>query len=214
MNVLCINTAFNQTYVAVRTNTSFKQKTMDSSLKQSENVLGATNECLQNIGLKASDLDVISCVIGPGSFTGIRIGASLCKGFCMACKHIKKVQINSLDYLAYIFANNNKLCENFFVALNGLSGNLFVCEYDKTAKPIGQAQMIFGDDISKLYGIVVGLDDEQLDVCNNYISFDASSLLAYTLQKIDQEEYSNDFVPLYLRKSQAEAELEKKNGHC
>lgn len=214
MNILCLNTAFNQTYVAVKSNNNLAQKTMDSSLKQSENVLGAVDQCLQDVGLNVSNLNVISCVIGPGSFTGIRIGASLCKGFCIACEQIKKVQISSLDLLAYIYAKSASPKNDFFVALNGLSGNLFVCKYNQNAQPLQPAQLMFGEEINQLNGTIVGLAEEQLDICNNYVSFNTSSLLDYTLQKINCNEYSHDFEPLYLRKSQAEAELEKKNGHC
>ena len=104
MNILCINTAFSNTYIAVQNGKEITYKSMDSSLKQSENVLGAIDECLVKANATLDNIDVISCVIGPGSFTGIRIGASISKGFCFAKNHIKKVPINSLDLLAYTFA--------------------------------------------------------------------------------------------------------------
>ena len=86
MKVLCLNTAFSQTYVAVENNSAIETKTMDSSLKQSENVLGVVDECLCRAKIDISDLNYIACVIGPGSFTGIRIGASLAKGAISAVK--------------------------------------------------------------------------------------------------------------------------------
>ena len=73
---------------------------------------------------------------------------------------------------------------------------------------------MFGDEISNLQGVVVGLKQENLDICNKFVEFDSNSLLNFTLNKMADNEYSNDFTPLYLRKSQAEAELDKKNENC
>lgn len=49
--------------------------------------------------LKISDLDAVAFSSGPGSFTGLRIGLSLCKGICLAAS-IPLIFINTLDSLA------------------------------------------------------------------------------------------------------------------
>ena len=214
MKILCLNTAFSETYVSVQNENLQAEKTMDSSLKQSENVLGAVDECLNKTNLQIKDLDVISCVIGPGSFTGIRIGASLVKGFCAPYPNVKKVQINSLDLLAYTYTKLNKPAQDFYVVLNGLSGNIFTCKYNKNGEQLTQPQLMFGDEILTLKGTVVGLKQEEYSICNQFVEFNTSDLLEYTRQKVENNEYSQDFTPLYLRKSQAEAELSKKNGNC
>lgn len=211
MKVLCLNTAFSQTYVAVENNSAIETKTMDSSLKQSENVLGVVDECLCRAKIDISDLNFIACVIGPGSFTGIRIGASLAKGFCMAVPHIKKIAINSLDLLAYIFAKNYKPNKEFYVVLNGLSGNIFACKYASDGKSLQPASLLFGQEICLLCGTIVGLKEENLDICNNFVDFSSDTLLEYAKEQIQFGNFVEDFVPLYLRKSQAEAELDKKN---
>lgn len=214
MNILCINTAFEQTYISLKNEEHIVTKTMNSSLKQSENVLVVIDDCLNNNNIELKDLNVISCVIGPGSFTGIRIGASLSKGFCMACPNIKKIEINSLDLIAYKFITTNNIKDDFYVVLNGLSGNIFACKYNNNGKQLIKPCLMFGDEISNLQGVVVGLKQENLDICNKFVEFDSKSLLNFTLNKMADNEYSNDFTPLYLRKSQAEAELDKKNENC
>lgn len=211
MNVLSINTAFSDTNVTVQTSDMVKTKQMNSSLKQSENLLGVIDECLASAQISLNQIDVISCVIGPGSFTGIRIGASMAKGFCFALKNIKKIQINSLDLLAYSFVKKYKPNQDFWVLINALSGNLFARKYDCSGKPIQQPAMVFGEELSQISGIVVGLMDENLSICNEFISFSCEDLGEYTNRQIELGNFSDDFEPLYLRKSQAEAELEKKN---
>lgn len=211
MNLLCLNTAFSNTYVAVNNGDVEIFKSMDSSLKQSENILGAIDECLTKANATLDNIDAISCVIGPGSFTGIRIGASISKGFCFVKNNIKKVQINSLDLLAYTFAKNNKQINEFWVVLNALSGNLFACKYDQFGKKLLEPCLVFGEQLEMIDGVVVGLEEESLSLCNQFVQFSCQDLLTYTQNCVKNREYHSDFEPLYLRKSQAEAELEKKN---
>ena len=49
-----------------------------------------------------SSLDAVACAIGPGSFTGIRIGVATANAFAMA-KSIPVIGISSLEALAYNF---------------------------------------------------------------------------------------------------------------
>jgi tRNA threonylcarbamoyladenosine biosynthesis protein TsaB len=59
----------------------------------------AVAELLAHSGVKASDLTVLAVAIGPGSFTGLRIGLALVKGLALA-NRIPLVGIPSLDILA------------------------------------------------------------------------------------------------------------------
>lgn len=210
MNILCLNTAFKNTYVAVNNNKKTVFKCVDSSLKQSENVLGVIDSCLTESKLTLENLNAVACVIGPGSFTGIRIGASMAKGFCMALPNLKKIQINSLDLLAFSYVQNNQPNQDFWVVLNALSGNLFACKYSSTGKTLTDYMMVFGEQLEQISGMVVGLKEEELSLCNAYAEFSCEHLLQFALNKAKEGGYANDFVPLYLRKSQAEAELDKK----
>ncbi len=56
-------------------------------------------EMLSKCGVKTSDLDILAVAIGPGSFTGLRIGLSLAKGLALV-HHKPIVGIPTLDILA------------------------------------------------------------------------------------------------------------------
>ncbi|MBO5696230.1 MAG: tRNA (adenosine(37)-N6)-threonylcarbamoyltransferase complex dimerization subunit type 1 TsaB, partial [Alphaproteobacteria bacterium] len=72
------------------------------------------NEC----GAKWSDLTAVGVVVGPGSFTGIRLGIAYAKGLAMGLK-IPVVGINLFDlYLAQT--------PDAFVAIESGRGDFFV----------------------------------------------------------------------------------------
>ena len=56
-------------------------------------------------GIKMSDLSAIGVCIGPGSYTGLRIGLSTAKGLCFALK-IPLIAINTLETIAYSALND------------------------------------------------------------------------------------------------------------
>ena len=209
MNILAINTSFNKSYVAVNINELNVYKNMDSSLKQSENILGLIDTALKDANAELSEVQAISCVIGPGSFTGIRIGASLGKGFCSAYKNIKRISICSLDLIAYTYSKKSK--GDFWVVLNSLSGNLFVAKYNANGERIIEPKLLDQKCLDEISGIVVGIDEESLNLCNQFVSLSSEDLLEYSCKLANNNCFTNDFVPLYLRKSQAEAEYERKN---
>lgn len=212
MNILAVNTCFNKSYVAIKSNDNLICKEMDSSLKQSENILGLIDNALSELNISIQNINCVACVIGPGSFTGIRIGASLCKGFCTANKNTKRIPICSLDLVAYSFAKSLPSSE-YWVVLNALSGNLFIAKYDKNGKRIIDPMLASQDNLNVINGLVVGITDENLEICNNNIILSSNDLIEFAI-KNEKTTEGGDFIPLYLRKSQAESELDKKDANC
>lgn len=59
----------------------------------------AVRDVLRRMGLKTGALSALGVALGPGSFTGLRIGLALAKGMALA-HHLPLVGIPSLDILA------------------------------------------------------------------------------------------------------------------
>lgn len=66
------------------------------------------NEVLEEAGIPISEVDAFSVSKGPGSYTGLRIGASTVKGFCYAIEK-PLISIGTLDSMA-----NGIISKNIF----------------------------------------------------------------------------------------------------
>lgn len=68
-------------------------------LTHSETLLPMIQELMKRCGKECRELDLIAVSAGPGSFTGLRIGAATGKGISMAY-HIPMVAVSTLEGLA------------------------------------------------------------------------------------------------------------------
>jgi tRNA threonylcarbamoyladenosine biosynthesis protein TsaB len=59
----------------------------------------AVAEILARAGLKVADLEALAVAVGPGSFTGLRIGLALAKGLSLAAR-LPMIGVPTLDVLA------------------------------------------------------------------------------------------------------------------
>ena len=78
---------------------------------------------LSDVGLKKTALDFIACVVGPGSFTGIRIGISTAKGLCFALDK-PALALTSFDLLAYAETGKS------LALIDAGHGNYYACAYE------------------------------------------------------------------------------------
>lgn len=72
---------------------------IDNGLTQSELLLPMAENILKSLHLTFDDVDLLACAVGPGSFTGVRIGVALVKGIAFG-KNIPCVSVSTLDELA------------------------------------------------------------------------------------------------------------------
>ena len=63
-----------------------------------ENLPGLVSEVLSKTGITLGQVDAFAAAIGPGSFSGVRIGLAAAKGYCIALKK-PLLGISSLDIL-------------------------------------------------------------------------------------------------------------------
>lgn len=79
---------------------------VSDNYKQSESLHSFVEFALEGAELSIKDIDAICLGQGPGSYTGLRIGAASAKGFCYGLK-IPLVAINSLESMKEPFIGQN-----------------------------------------------------------------------------------------------------------
>ena len=100
MNILALETTDKVASVALLTDTGCREKRIESPLRHEETVMPAVDELLAEAGLTPADLTALAVDVGPGSFTGVRIG--VCHGNAMALAlGLPIVSVNALEAMAY-----------------------------------------------------------------------------------------------------------------
>lgn len=72
---------------------------IDNGFSHAEHLLPLAHKVLETGGFKAENLDAIALSEGPGSYTGLRIGASTAKGLCYALE-IPLIAVSTLESIA------------------------------------------------------------------------------------------------------------------
>lgn len=128
MNYLAINTAVNNEILLSFSGIDY-YKSLPEKTKTSEMLLPMVNDLLTKSGKTISDIDVLACVVGPGSFTGIRIGVSTARALAYALdKPI--VAVTYFDCLAY---NNTA---PFSAVVDGGDGKVcYIQNFDQKSSP-------------------------------------------------------------------------------
>ena len=105
-SLLHINTATEHAYVCLSENKrvlGYKECLLQN--QHSSFLHDAIRELLKASGKKTSNLDAVSVINGPGSYTGLRVGLSAAKGICYALD-LPLICISTLEWLAYPFKKN------------------------------------------------------------------------------------------------------------
>lgn len=229
MKILSMNTSSNICAVALLEDKSvIKELIVDDANTHSVKLMPLISDLLKQCNISISDIDLFACDKGPGSFTGIRIGISTVKAFCDVTSK-PGVGISSLTSLAYSSDYNGLICalidaknDNVYYGLfkhnNGiyeqvgefLAENInCVTEILKNCnKPIffvGNGSMIYKDMLqSNLKENAIIKDD------NKFINLSAVNTGIAAFDAFVKTE-DCPLSPLYLKKSNAERELEEKN---
>ena len=109
MNLLAIETATPEGGAALwRDGSILAAVENDGAATHSERLMPAIEDILIQSRLELSDLDAIAVSIGPGSFTGLRIGLAVAKGLAAAADK-PVIAVSTLEALAWRFAEPGEL---------------------------------------------------------------------------------------------------------
>ncbi len=127
MRYLCIDTSGSRTSVGAVNGNKRAYLSDDGFVKASRALMPMIDSALNQVELNIADADFVSVVIGPGSFTGIRIGVSAARALAYALNK-PVVSVNSCELAAY---NSRKAKDKkVLTALDAGNGFVFSALYD------------------------------------------------------------------------------------
>ena len=88
---------------------------------------------ITDAGLKMNDIDAVAVSIGPGSYTGLRVGLSAAKGMCFVLG-IPLIAIQTLEMMA--FAIKADKADLFCPLIDARRMEVFIAVYDKDLKAV------------------------------------------------------------------------------
>lgn len=84
MRAIAVETATTATAVAVRDDGRLLEEVVDVGRRHTEALAPAAARMLAAVGIEPGDLDLVVVDVGPGLFTGLRVGIAFAKGLCLA----------------------------------------------------------------------------------------------------------------------------------
>lgn len=195
MNFLAIDTSANYlTVLAYRDGILERIFIPDCSHQHSVILMDKIDEVLSRIRLQPRDCDFFAAVVGPGSFTGIRIGISTIKGFCLATKK-PALSVTSFDCIAY--ADKSAV----LALIDAGRGEFYACGYEKSYR-IVLPPCILTEEKCRKYPFPAAGSRELIEGC--LVRNPSEGLFRAVIQKAKQASAPRELSALYVRKSSAE----------
>ena len=185
--ILSIETTTNICSVSLFNNDEIISLKEDNNRKHSSLLGHFVDDIFQSTNFNIKDLDSIAISIGPGSYTGLRIGLSFAKGMAYALKK-PIIPINTIDSLNYTIDDLN-----YFIILSAYKNFYYIQEYKQgiksndikfdTLESIKKESKIYGYPEKKLNREIIKINPSSKNIAqialkyyDNYICKDIKTI--------------------------------------
>lgn len=199
---------------------------VNSGLTHSRTLLPMIDSVLSIAGIKLDDIDLFACSVGPGSFTGLRIGIAEIQGLADGSGK-KCVPVSTLEGLAFNLKGNDCVacavmdarCKQVYCALFDVDGEkitrltedhaLSIDELEKELEKLEKKVVFVGD------GAALCHDELGRSIAPEILRFqNAGSVALAAMNNFDEMKAVSpkELQPKYLRLPQAERELRSRRA--
>lgn len=221
MRILAVDTSAVCAAVAVTDNGKILSESQtNTGLTHSRTLMPMIDSTMKNAEIPLESIDIFACSVGPGSFTGIRIGVAAIKGLCDATKK-KCMPVSTLEALAYNLLGRSctavsvmdARCNQVYCGIFRVEGDAVIRLTDDEAIKIDELK----EKLSAYENVIFVGDGAKL--CHNALGYGIASpselyqkgsSVALCAEKNYSEEKlaeGSGLLPVYLRLPQAEREL-------
>lgn len=228
MLVLCVDTATPQVGVSIGTEVDVMgQVRLTQGRRHVEQLAPAIRYLCDELGVTLDQLAAIGVDVGPGLFTGLRVGITTAKVMAHVLR-IPVIGIPSLDLLAFAARYSDKLVvpvvdarrgEVFYAFYRSVPGGIQRISQYEVSSPQdlsyelmarGEDALVVGDG-ARLYEGCFN-EVKRIELCSPYLAYPGpGALLELAVERYQREDFSTpwEIEPLYLRKSDAEINWER-----
>ncbi len=207
---------------------------VNAGLTHSRTLMPMLDAALKNTDSDLKSIDALAISNGPGSFTGVRIGVAVVKGIAFA-ENLPCIEVSTLESMAYNltltdcivcavmdarcaqvynavfeikYGEVNRCCQDRAISIADLKSELNTSYQGKRIILVGDgAELCFKEFMDTTLSV---------ELAPAALRFQrASSVAAAAFDKLSKGEKTksaNELLPAYLRLSQAERELKKKEN--
>lgn len=232
MKILSIDTSSSNCSIAVvGDEATLGEININYNLQHSVLLMPLVEELLNRLDLSPKDLTGLTVSIGPGSFTGLRIGLAAVKGLASgldlpiyAVDSIKTLAYGAYGYQGILVPMVDALRGGYYTGFYTFDQGEIITlmepviltfeEVKEKLKEEKREIMIMGDVVQKISKEDLCFKDRVM-VAPRHLHIPKASHIPDLLWReisTGQSEDIHTLVPLYMRKSQAEHEYEKKKG--
>ena len=227
MKILALDsTATVATVALCEDETLLGEYTLHNGNTHSQTLLPMVESLLSFFEISADDIDLFAASAGPGSFTGVRIGAATVKGLAFSLQK-PCLGISALEALAYnLIGFDGLICPVMNARRNQVYTALFRCENGKLTRlmPDSAMAIVELDQALAAYDQPVRLVGDGYDITQQLLTHAQiptpvrlRNQSAYSVAQIAKNAFDGglhttdrEMLPTYLRPSQAEREREKR----
>ena len=230
MNILGIDTSTMAANVAVLEDDKLIcEYTINTKKTHSQKLMPMIENMLKLSDLDIKEIDAIAICVGPGSFTGLRIGMATAK----AMAHVNNIPLIGVNSLEILGANMDLCNRNICSILDAQRNQVYTGRYhyegtklveikeigiqpiDELLEELAQSKeewILVGEAVYKYEDKIKEIANIEIPAASNNVT-KAGSLCSVAKVKFDEgKDIFNCYTvnPLYIRKSQAEEQYEEK----
>lgn len=205
--VLSIDTAMSGVSVGVNaTNGHTVSRMIETARGQAAILVPTIQEALSEAQITFADVELIVTTIGPGSFTGLRIGLATARSLSLALD-VPIVGLNTLDVMARHYVPSKPLLVVLETKRQDFYARFYDTDYTPLSEPFsGEAEMILkraphedfvvGGDCLERFQVSVS---DEMALLDNWMQPDPILIAQYGLSIFHEQGASERVDPLYLR---------------
>ena len=214
MKILGIDTTTKRLCLGLYVDGKFYEYSLEVGRSLSELLVPTIQRVISTLGIKITEIDYFACGLGPGSFTGMRIGLATIKGLSVV-KNKPVIGISTLDILAKNVPLKDRLIVTALDARRELiycssykyeQGNLkrksayALLSLDELVKKFPSKVVILGDAVGLYADALLTRIKNATVLDKDYWSPQAHNLISLALAKIKAKQFSSSLTvkPIYL----------------